>query len=326
MRRREFITLLGGAAAWPVVARAQQPTMPVIAFFDNGSAQANAHLVAAFRKGLSETGFFEGRNVAIEYYWQEGRFDPLPSLVSDLVSRRVALFAAPLSTQAALAAKAATTSIPIVFGSGANPVKLGLVTSLNRLGRNVTGVSLMNTELGAKRLGLLHEFAPDAMRFAVLVNPRSPLTPSVIGEMQAAAAAIGRQMEVLTASDNNEIDAAVTKLVQMKIDALLVAPDTTFVVRRVQIATLMTRHAIPAIYTIREFVEAGGLMSYGSSFTELFRLVGIYAGRVLKGEKPSDLPVVQPTKFEFVINLQTAKAIGLIVPPALLASADEVIE
>jgi putative ABC transport system substrate-binding protein len=326
MRRRDFLGVLGGSAiASPLAARAQT-AMPVVAFFDNGSPEANAHLVAAFRKGLNETGFAEGRNVAFEYRWLEGHYDRVALLVDELISRGVALFAAPLSIQAALAAKAATTSIPIIFGSGVDPIQLGLVRSLNRPGGNVTGVSVMNTELGAKRLGLLHELVPQATRFAVLVNPKSLLTESVVREMKSAAAAIGIQIEVLAAGNNNEIDTAFGKLVQTRVEALLVAPDTLFVNRRVQLTTLATRHAIPAIYTIREIVEAGGLMSYGSSFTELFRLVGVYAGRILKGEKPSDLPVLQPTKFELVINLQTAKALGLTVPATLLARADEVIE
>jgi putative ABC transport system substrate-binding protein len=328
MQRRDFIALLGVAAsAWPLAARAQQPAMPVIGFLNGGSPEASANVVAAFRKGLSDVGFVEGRNVVIEYRWANNEFNGLPELAADLVRRRVAVIATPNSTPAALAAKAATTSIPIVFGGGSDPVEVGLVASLNRPGGNVTGMGFMSAALAPKRLGLLHELLPRAARFAVLVNPNaSPSAGSMIAELQAAALVIGRQIEVLTANTNQEIDAAFTSLVQKRADALLVSPGTLLANRRVQLATLATHHRVPAIYTQREFVEVGGLMSYGASQSDQSRQVGIYTGRILKGEKPADLPVVQPTKFEFVVNLHTARTLALPVPPTLLAIADEVIE
>jgi ABC-type uncharacterized transport system substrate-binding protein len=328
VQRRSFLTLLvGAAAAWPLAAHAQQPAMPVIGYLDSGSPEPIANRVAAFRKGLSEAGYVEGRNVAIEYRWAHNANDRLPELAADLVRRRVDVIATPGSTPAAVAAKAATTTIPIVFFTGADPVQIGLVASLNRPGGNVTGVTNMNVELGAKRLGLLHELIPGAARFAVLVNPNNSLVAgSMITELQAAARTLGRQIEVQTASTNREIDTAFASLVQKRAAALLVTPDTLFFNRRVQLATLAARHAVPAIYSVREDAEAGGLMSYGASVTDMFRQVGIYTGHILKGAKPADLPVVQSTKFEFVINLGTARALGIDVPPSLLAIADEAIE
>jgi ABC-type uncharacterized transport system substrate-binding protein len=326
MKRRKFISLLGGAAAtWPLAARAQQAAMPVVGFLDGGSLGTSAHIVAAFRKGLSETGYLEGRNVVVEYHWAEGNYDRLSVLAPDLARRQVAVIVA-MGAPVAVAAKAATATIPIVFGSGVDPVQAGLVASLSRPGRNVTGVTSMNAEIEAKRLGLLLELLPKATRLAVLINPNNPIAEATVKDAQASAAAIGRQLEILAASTNREIDAAFASLVQKRADALLIGPDVFFTNRRVQLATLTVRHGIPAVYAFREFAEAGGLMSYGTSNAERDRQVGVYTGRILKGEKPADLPVLQPTKFELVINLQTATTLGLEVPPQLLARADEVIE
>jgi putative tryptophan/tyrosine transport system substrate-binding protein len=325
LNRRDFITLLGGAAAtWPLAARAQQAgKLPVIGYLYAGSAEPTAYLLAAFRKGLSETGYVEGQNVAIEYRFAQNDNDRLPELAADLVRRQVTLIATPGSTPAAIVAKAATATIPVIFGIGNDPVQSGLVASLNQPGGNVTGVSSMNVELGAKRLGLLHELLPGSARFAALVNPNNPIGS---GDVQAAASAIGRRIEVLPASTNRDIDIAFASLVQKRIDALLVIPDALFTVRRLQLVGLTLRHAVPAIFPNREDASAGGLMSYGSSFTELFRQTGIYASRILKGEQPADVPVLRASKFEFVINLQTAKTLGIEIPPTLLALADEMIE
>jgi putative ABC transport system substrate-binding protein len=310
----------------PLVAQAQQPTMPVIGYLHAGSPEASANLVAAFRKGLSEAGYVEGQNVAIEYLWTHNDNDRLPELAADLVRRRVAVIVTPNFVAAALAAKAATTTIPIVFGGGFDPVQAGLVASLNRPGGNVTGVNFMTVETGGKRVGLLHELLPGAARFAILVNPTNPNAEPNITEARAAASVIGRQIEVLTASTNRDIDTAFASLVQKRADALLVSPEPLFTARRVHLVTSAARHAVPAIYPNREFAEIGGLMSYGSNIADQFRQVGVYSGRILKGEKPTDLPILQPTKFEFVINLQTARTLGIAIPTTLLARADEVIE
>ena len=326
-RRREFILALGGAAAvWPLAARAQQPTIPIVGYLHSDSPQTVAGLLAAFREGLSETGYIEGQNVAIEYRWAENDLSRIPELVADLVRRRVAVIATPGSSATALAAKAATTTIPIVFSIGLDPVQLGLVASLNRPGGNITGVNSMSNELVAKRLGLLHELLPTAARFAVLVNPKNPTTESLKKDVEAAAATIGPRIEFFTASTGAEIDVAFASLVQKRADALLVHPDNLFINRRVQLTTLAARHAVPTMYPLRPDAEADGLMSCGTKLSDAHRQAGVYTGRILKGAKPADLPVVQPTKFEFIINLQTAKTIGLTVPPTLLARADEVIE
>jgi len=327
VNRRSLITLLGGAAGWPLAAWAQQPARPVIGFLHAGLPESFGHLVAAFRIGLSQSGYVEGQNITIEYRWAQNENDRLPELAADLVRRRVDVIVTPASTAAALAAKAATTTIPIVFETGADPVKIGLVASLNRPGGNATGVSDVGVELGAKRLGLLHELLSGAARFAALVNPTNPfITEPFVAEMQTAASAIGRQIEVVTAGTKGDIDAAVGTLVKDRADAFLISPDALFVSRRVQLVTLAARHVLPALYHRREFAEAGGLMSYGSNLTDQFRQTGVYAGRILKGEKPAEMPVELPTRFEFVINLQTAKTLGIEIPTTLLARADEVIE
>ena len=327
MRRRDFITLLGGAAAaWPLAARAQQPTMPVIGILHFGSPEANVNVMAAFRQGLGEAGYVDGRNVAIEYRWAYNDVDRLPQLAADLVRRRVALIVTPANMVVAFAAKAATTTIPIVFNTGTDPVKAGLVASLNRPGGNITGVSFMNVQLGAKRLGMLRELLPKAMRFAILVNRSNPDTDSVVADLRSAAASIGCEIEVLDADTYSDIVPAVASLVQRRADAFLINPGQVFYDRRTQLLTLAARYRLPAIYPAREWADAGGLMSYGSSFAEQHRQAGIYAGRVLKGEKPADLPILRATKFELVINLQTAKALDIDIPPTLLARADEVIE
>jgi putative ABC transport system substrate-binding protein len=328
VKRREFISLFGGAAAaWPLAARAQQPALPVIGILEAGGAELSPGNATAFRKGLSETGYTEGQTVAIEYRWAEGQYERLPELAAELVRRRAAVIVTPFSVAATLAARAATTTVPIVFSTGADPVETGLVASLNRPGGNVTGAVTMNAELAAKRFGLLQELLPTATRFAVLVNPTTArVAKAVTADVQAAASVTGRQVEVLTASTSREIDTAFATVVQKRIDALLHSPDLFFTTRRAQIIVLAARHAVPVIYANREDAVAGGLMSYGSSMADVSRQLGIYAGRTLKGEKPADMPVLRATKFEFVINLQTAKTIGITVPPTLLARADEVFE
>jgi putative tryptophan/tyrosine transport system substrate-binding protein len=326
MKRRKFITLLGGAATWPLAALAQQAAIPVVGFLHSSSADTNVTLVSAFRKGLSEAGFMEGQNVAIEFRWAAGQVDRLPELASDLITRRVAVIATPASTPAALAAKATTTTIPIVFATGGDPVALGLVKSLNRPGDNATGISFQTMELVGKALSLLHELAPQAGRYVALVNPNFVLANAYVTTVQASAATLGLPFEILNASTVGEIDAAFANLAQRPGSALIISPDPFFTGRRTQLATLAARHAIPAIYGLREFPEGGGLISYGPSFPNVYQQTGMYTGRILKGEKPAELPVQQQTKFELVINLTTARTIGITVPPTLLALADEVIE
>jgi putative tryptophan/tyrosine transport system substrate-binding protein len=326
MRRREFIAGLG-AAAWPLVVRAQQPAMPVIGFVHGGSADPFAQYVAAFRNGLGETGYVEGQNVTVEYHWLEGQYDRLPALMADLIRRRVAVIATPGNAPGAIAAKAATATIPIVFGVGDDPVKMGLVASFARPGGNATGSNFFYQEVGVKRLALLRELIPKAARVAVLLNPaNAPIAETTLRAVQEAARAIGLQIYVLDASTSQEIDAAFATLARGRPDALFVAPDAFFLGRRVQFATLAAREGVPAAYSQRPFVEAGGLMSYGTAIADMYRQVGVYSGNILNGAKPADLPIVQPTKFEFVINLQTAKALGIEVPETLLSTADEVIQ
>jgi putative ABC transport system substrate-binding protein len=331
MRRREFIFALGGAAAlppalWPRAVRAQQPAVAAIGFLHSGSPEQNVKRLAAFHKGLGEAGFVEGKNVGIAYRWAAGRNETLPALAADLIERHVAVIATPGSTPAAIAAKAATTSIPIVFAAGGDPVELGLVGSLNRPGGNVTGATSLNADVAAKRLGLLHELVPRAARFVTLVNPTSALTRPFTKDLEAGAASLGLHVEVLNASTDREIEAAFASLTQQPGNVLVFGPDAFFYIRRAQIAALAARYTVPAIFDGRDYVEAGGLMSYGADFFTLMQLAGDYTGRILKGEKPGDLPVVQSAKFELVINLKTAKALGLNIPDSLLALADEVIE
>jgi putative ABC transport system substrate-binding protein len=327
MRRREFITLLGSTAvAWPLTARAQQPAMPVVGFIRDGSADGSARFVAAFRKGLNETGYVEGQNVTVEYHWLEGQYDRLPALVADLVRRQVAVIATP-GVVPSLAAKAATATIPIVFGVGADSVRLGLVASLARPGGNATGINFFNGEVIAKQLRLLHDLVPKAVRVAMLVNPTNAATAELtLREAQEAAPTIGLQIQILNASTIGEIDAAFATLARERPDALFVAGDAFFLERRVQFATLTARDRIPATYAARELVAAGGLMSYGTDIADMFHQIGVYTGSILKGAKPADLPVLQTTKFEFVINRTTAKALGLTIPASVLSIADEVIE
>jgi len=325
--RRKFLATLGGAAAaWPLAARAQQPAVPVIGFIRDGTADASARYVAAFRKGLSEIGVVEGQNALVEYHWLEGRYDRLPALMADLVRRQVAVMAT-LGNVPTLAAKAATATIPIVFGVGDDPVRLGLVASFARPGGNATGINFFNQEVASKRLRLLHELVPNAVRVAVLVNPaNASATETLLRIVQEAAPTIGLQIQFLNATTIDEIDAAFATIERERPDALFVTGDAFFVSRAVQLATLTARSRIPATYSLRDYVAVGGLMSYGTDFTEAFRQVGVYTGKILRGAKPTDLPVTQSTKFEFVINLQTARSLGIEVPPGVLSIADEVIE
>jgi putative tryptophan/tyrosine transport system substrate-binding protein len=326
MRRRKFITLVGGAVAWPLAARAQQAAMPVVGFLSVTSPAPFEHLVAGFRRGLQEAGFVEGRNVAIEFRWAEGRYDRVPELASDLVRRQVTVIVTTGGEISATAAKAATSTIPIVFNTGTDPVRRGLVASLARPGGNMTGVNIFTTELAEKRLGLLHDLIPVPATIAGLLNPNFETAVLNLRESEAAARAVGRKLVVFHASSDEEIEAAFARIVQARSGALLVSSDPFFNSRRERIVELAARHAIPAIYEWREFVQAGGLMSYGTSLIEAYRQQGLYTGRILKGEKPSDLPVVQLSKFELVINLIAAKTLGVTFPPGLLAIADEVIE
>jgi putative tryptophan/tyrosine transport system substrate-binding protein len=331
MRRREVIALFGGGAAStllaPFTARAQQPALPVVGLISGGEADASADRARAFRNGLNETGYVEGQNVTVEYHWLEGQYDGLPALMADLVRRRVAVIATPGTLQAALAAKAATAMIPIVFGVAQDPVRLGLVASLARPGGNATGINFLAAEVMAKQLRLLHDLLPKAVRVAVLVNPANGQTAeSTLREVREAAPVIGLQIQILNASTVGEIDAVFASLARERPDALVVAPDSFFRSRAVQFATLTARDRIPAAYTVRDYVLAGGLMSYGTDNADSFRQVGVYTGKILKGAGPADLPVVQSTKFEYIINLQTARALNIEVPPGVLSIADEVIE
>jgi putative tryptophan/tyrosine transport system substrate-binding protein len=328
MRRREFITLLGGAAtAWPIAARAQQPTMPVIGFLHPASPDRFADRLRGFRQGLKDAGYAEGENVAIEYRWADNQFDRLPALAAELVRRQVSVIAALGGPVPALAAKAATAIIPVVFLVAEDPVKLGLVASLARPSGNLTGINFFNAELGAKRLELLRTLVPGAARVAILVNPaNAQTTETTLRDLEPAGRAMGLQLQVFNASSSRDIDKAFEALARDRPDAVFVSLDTSFADRRVQLVHLASRHVIPATYALRDFVEAGGLMSYGTNFVDAYRQAGAYTGRILKGAKPADLPVVQSSKFELVINAQTARMLGLDVPPSLLARADEVIE
>jgi putative ABC transport system substrate-binding protein len=330
MQRRKFIALLCGAAAssnlWPLPLSAQQPAQPVIGFLSSASPDLYANRLRAFRQGLKEAGYVEGQNVAIEYRWAESQNDRLPALAAELVQRHVDVIAAAGGTPSAVAAKAATATIPVVFGVAVDPVKIGLVASLNRPGGNLTGITNLNVEVGPKRLELLRELIPAATNIAVLVNPTSPIAEPFARAMQAAARTLGQQIHVQQASSEQDFDKVFADLARLRAGALVISPDVFFNTKIEQLAVLSLRHAVPAIFQYREFAAAGGLISYGSDETEYYRLIGIYAGRILKGEKPADLPVVQSTKVEMILNLKTAKALGITVPLPLLGRADEVIE
>jgi putative tryptophan/tyrosine transport system substrate-binding protein len=327
MRRRQFIAGLGGVVTWPLAARAQQAAMPVVGFVNGASGDASAANVTAFREGLGESGYVDGQNLIVEYHWLNGDYASLPALMGDLVRRRVAVIATPASTAPALAAKAATATIPIVFGVASDPVKLGLVASFPRPGGNATGIDILGSELSAKRLALLHDLVPKAVRIAVLINPANRANAEMtLRGVEEAAGGLGLQIRMFNATSGREIDAAFVTIEEERLDALFVGPDAFFAGRGVQLATLAARARVPSSCADREIVKAGGLMNYNIDLADSFRLVGAYAGRILKGAKPADLPVVLPTKFEFIINLQTARLLGIEVPPQLLALADEVIE
>ena len=327
MRRREFIAGLGGAAAWPLAPHAQQPTIPVIGLLSTRSPALDTPLIMVFRQGLTETGLVEGQNVALDYRWAEGQYDRLAGLAADLVRQRVTIIVTTGGDLSALAAKAATATIPIVFATGSDPIRSGLVTSLHRPGGNITGVSTFLAEIEPKRLALLRELQPHATTTAVLVNPENiPRAEAQVSDLQTAARSVGQEITILNARTIRDIDAAFATLAQMRADALLVATDAFFYTRAAQLVVLAARHAIPTLYFRREFAAAGGLMSYGPNQNDSLRVLGVYAARILKGEKPGDLPIQRPTKFELVVNLSTANALGLEIPPMLLARADEVIE
>ena len=327
MKRREFITLLGGAAAtWPLAARAQQPMVPVVGFLGLTSPQAFATEVAAFHRGLSETGYIEGQNVAIEYRWAHGQFDQLPALASDLVRHRVSILAALGTPASALAAKSATTTIPIVFVTGGDPVRMGLVQSFNRPGGNATGVYMLTAALEPKRLELIHELVPNASVIGVIVDPNSPDTGLMMMELPAAARALGQQIKIINASDERELDAAFAAMAEQRVGAVVVTSSPFYFPQRQKFIALASRYAVPTVYFFRDFAEAGGLMSYGTSLADAYRQSGVYTGRILKGERPSDLPIQQSVKVELVINMKTAKTLGLTFPNTLLGRADEVIE
>jgi putative tryptophan/tyrosine transport system substrate-binding protein len=326
MRRREFFAAVIGASCWPLAARAQQAAMPVIGFLHAGSPDENLKRLNAFRKGLADAGFVEGKNVAIEYRWASGKNDELPAMAADLVRRKVAVITTPGSTAASVVAKAATTTIPIVFSSGTDPVALGLVASLNRPGGNVTGITSLNAELAAKRLGLLHDLVPGASHYFTLVKPGSELAAPFLKDLQGASASTGIHVEILRADTADEIDRAFAGLPQQPGNVMVFGPEGFFYIHRAHIAELALRHALPTFFDVRDYVDAGGLASYGSDYSNVMELTGNYVARVLKGEQPADLPVQQATKFELVINLRTAKALGVEVPPKLLATADDVVE
>jgi putative ABC transport system substrate-binding protein len=324
VKRRTFIAVIGGAAAWPLVARAQQPAMPVIGFLNSGSRDGYAPMVAAFRQGLKETGYVEGQKVAIEFRWADGQYDRVPAMAAELVRRQVAVIVA--NTPGVMAVKAATTTIPIVFTAATDPVKIGLVASLSRPGGNITGVTQLNAVVASKRLELAHELVPAATVIAVLVNPTQPTAETELKDLQAAARTLGLQLHVLHASTERDFDTVFATLVQLRGGALVIGNDTFFFSRSEQLAALALRHAVPAIFPDHVFAAAGGLMSYGGSTLNIYRIAGTYTGRILKGERPSDLPVQQATKIELVINLKTAKTLGLTIPETLLATANEVIQ